>query len=426
MDWLWRDCSKQYRDVNVQLETAADFRRRQSIPLHPQFVKSDIVHRLPRMETLAREHEFPLDTPGRVYDPPRRRHNDRQYAEFCARLMKCLQGQARLFATCEFFYSDLDRAWYDHNPFANDLSKLGVTKGTRLKRCEWAALRRRIPHKPRRFSKKFIISQLGDRNEYRCFVRKLQSNPDHSATVKFPYVVYAPIRAGTMVTAYSKRFRIIQRGRVLTYDRQLALYLVEFENVQFGYELCPDSDVATCGMPTILIEAPHVFGKDNYFASYIPGSFTGPIPGLEPAADTIPITSQESSLGFTVLGSDITKNPSNSNVAAQSKIGTQVFNDDRSFLEAVAECDSFVTLMEVVDAARKRKCEVLGLIEDANAFVVNRLPHGEGEEETFEWSPSAKEHLDWLFETLEQTNRIIADGLLYLRTLYGNVYLSSQ
>ena len=137
--------------------------------------------------------------------------------------------------------------------------------------------------RPRRFSKNFIISQLNERNEYRCTVRMLQNNPHLSATTHLPHNVYFPIRVGAMVTAYSKRFRIIQRGRVLTFDRTTALYLIEFESKQFGFELCPDSDVATCGLPEIMIRCT----KDTLLGRPIsaelalppPGSSTGPLPG---------------------------------------------------------------------------------------------------------------------------------------------------
>ena len=111
LDWLWRDLTKQFSNTEEHTETAAAYHARKSIALHPQFVKAGIVHRLPRMHAFARQHEHPDDIPGRVYDPPRRRHSDKQYAELCSRLMNCLQGQARLFVTCEFFYSDLDREW---------------------------------------------------------------------------------------------------------------------------------------------------------------------------------------------------------------------------------------------------------------------------------------------------------------------------
>jgi hypothetical protein len=136
-----------------------------------------------------------------------------------------------------------------------DASKLGVPPGAQLSRSEWKAIRRRLSKKPRRFSKKFISSQLSKRNEYRNTVRMLQRNPDLSLALRFPYDVPAPVQVGIAVNAYSKNYRITQRGTVLTFDYDTALYLIQFESKQFGYELCPDTDVATSGIPQILIPA---------------------------------------------------------------------------------------------------------------------------------------------------------------------------
>jgi len=417
LDWLWRDRQKQYRETEAKLETAAEYKARKSIPLHPKFVRAGIVHQRPRMHTLARDQDFPDEAPGRVYDPPRRRHSDQQYAQFCGRLMNCLQGPARLFATCEFFYSDIDRAWYNENPFAKAASELGIPKKAKLTRREWAAARRRMgKDKPRRFSEKFIVSQLSDRNEYRSTVRKLQNNPHLSCTEHFPFVVYAPSRAGTMVTAYSKRFRIIQRGRVLTYDRKTALYLIEFENGQFGYELCPDSDVATCGVPTVLMRP----SKREEFGTML-GSTTGPAPGagLVPAES---ITAKENcvqTMGFIPVGSSGKKR------SGSNKNGSKKKDEHAALLEEVADYDSFLTLMEVIDAGRKRKLELLVLIEDASALMVNRLPFGDGGE-TPELSSETKEHVAWLKANLEQTNAVLSTATDYLRILYGETYLPAQ
>jgi hypothetical protein len=146
---------------------------------------------------------------------------------------------------------------YNRNEFAEEAKKLGIPIGTKLTRREWRAVRRRISKKPRRFSKKFIKSQINERNKYRATVRKLQNNPHLAMSHQdFPYDVPSPITVGTTVTAYSSTYRIIQRGVVLTYDHNTALYLIQFESKQFAYELCPDSAVATNGGPEILITAP--------------------------------------------------------------------------------------------------------------------------------------------------------------------------
>jgi len=56
---------------------------------------------------------------------------------------------------------------------------------------------------------------------------------------------------------------MIQRGVVLSRDDIGARYLVLFENADFGYEFCPDTEVATHGGPEML----PVAGAQRYLAS---------------------------------------------------------------------------------------------------------------------------------------------------------------
>jgi DIRP len=168
------------------------------------------------------------------------------------------------------------------NPFAADAQRAGIPADAMLTMREWQVVRRRLQHRPRRFSRQFIVSQLNSRNEYRSNVRLLQNNPHLATKARLPYNIYCPIRVGAMVTAYNKRFRIIQRGRVLTYDRSTALYLIDFENKNFGFELCPDSDVATCGPPDILVRSNLNTLLGNPIGGLdmpLSGSATGPVPG---------------------------------------------------------------------------------------------------------------------------------------------------
>jgi hypothetical protein len=44
--------------------------------------------------------------------PPRLRFTNGEYASFCLKLMNSLSGPARSWAVREFFYGDIDRAWY--------------------------------------------------------------------------------------------------------------------------------------------------------------------------------------------------------------------------------------------------------------------------------------------------------------------------
>jgi len=45
-------------------------------------------------------------------EPPRRRHSDAKYADWISTMVNVLTGSGRSWALHEFFYSDIDRAWY--------------------------------------------------------------------------------------------------------------------------------------------------------------------------------------------------------------------------------------------------------------------------------------------------------------------------
>jgi hypothetical protein len=118
LDWLWRQKTQFPSNGMIQqaidcMETKAQFRTRKSLVLHPTLVQSGVVHRLPRIKNFQFQKDSPGDNaPEHIYDPPRRRHeHDDVYATLCARLLRSLHGPARMFATFEFFYSDLDREW---------------------------------------------------------------------------------------------------------------------------------------------------------------------------------------------------------------------------------------------------------------------------------------------------------------------------
>jgi hypothetical protein len=158
-----------------------------------------------------------------------------------------------------------------------------------LTRREWTAIRRRIPNKPRRFTQRFIASQFNERNEYRNTVRMLQRNVGLASSLRFPYDVPAPIRVGNIVTAYNRKYRVIHRGVVLSYDERSARYLVQFERKEFGHDFCPDSEVASHGISELLFRAPErtlaasvtgVAGDANNATENLPCTSTfGSIPG---------------------------------------------------------------------------------------------------------------------------------------------------
>lgn len=91
------------------------------------------------------------------------------------------------------------------------------------------------------------------RNRYRSIVRRLQQNPDCAQSKGF--VFPEPIHAGTTVTAYNKRCNILHRGTVLFYSPRDHGYFIQFERKGMGCEFCPDTDVASHGIPDLLLHS---------------------------------------------------------------------------------------------------------------------------------------------------------------------------
>jgi DIRP len=159
---------------------------------------------------------------------------------------------------------------YNHNSFVEAAASIGIHPSARLTASEWKAVRRQIRTKPRRFSKRFIEAQLGERNEFRHAVRMRQRSPLVDGMNSLSYDVPALIQTGATATAYCRRFRILQRGTVLGYDATKATYRIKFDDAKFGIDVeCPDSEVASHGGARILIEArtkimtPSVYGSTS-------------------------------------------------------------------------------------------------------------------------------------------------------------------
>jgi hypothetical protein len=148
---------------------------------------------------------------------------------------------------------------YNRNTFIEAAAELGISPGARLATSEWRAIRRQISRKPRLFSSRFIDSQLEERDEFRSVVRLLQKSPLLDGMYAVPVDVPATIQAGSKVTAYSRRFRILQRGTVMSYDVASSSYNVRFDCAEFGSEDCPDTEVASHGGAVTLVPATSSF-----------------------------------------------------------------------------------------------------------------------------------------------------------------------
>ena len=121
-------------------------------------------------------------------EPARVKHDHEKYGQWCSKLISCLQGSGRMMARHEFFYSDIDKAWFNANPYFQDLASLGVPPDIRLTSSEWSLIRRKFRKRPRRFSMSFILSQLKQLDDYRYTVRAIQNGDATEETkMKFSY-----------------------------------------------------------------------------------------------------------------------------------------------------------------------------------------------------------------------------------------------
>ncbi|OEU16845.1 hypothetical protein FRACYDRAFT_239438 [Fragilariopsis cylindrus CCMP1102] len=198
------------------------------LEFRPQLLKLKEVSKTPR--NIQQKQDKDVDA------PKKKNYSDDLYVKNCKTLMNTLSNKhARNWAVHEFFYSDMDREWYQNDGFISELAKLGlpITSKTRLTKQEWSLVRCKLRSRPRLFSKRFIADQIKKRNRHRNLIRKLQQDPDITE--------FSPIPIGTVVTAYHKHGCTICQGRVLFHDLSNHNYLVQFDDEEFGCEICTAS-----------------------------------------------------------------------------------------------------------------------------------------------------------------------------------------
>jgi DIRP len=264
---------------------------------------------------------------------------------------------------------------------------------------EWKSIRRRCKFLPRRFSQRFIASELKERNEYRRMIRAVQNGLQYPTTLR--YNVYKALRAGTVVHAYCKMGKTIQRGSVMSHDPKTAMYLIEFENEAYGYEYCPDTDVASCEIQNLDIENRE--GK-------VQGTSLALFASISPTLGSNNLT-----IALRLVS-----------VAAIKAVEAAIVSPDTSstskkLVEAIANQDAFLALLEIIDMSRIRKYEILSLISDANTLAVDILPFGDDEESEQTvpiLSKNVRDHIQWLHSNLNQTNQVLCAATDIFQALY--------
>lgn len=82
-------------------------------------------------------------------------------------------SKAGRWAVYEWFYSDIDRVYFQVNEFQDCLNELGLSKIRKLTRVEWAHIRSAMG-KPRRLSKAFLKQERSKLNNTRTNVRLMR------------------------------------------------------------------------------------------------------------------------------------------------------------------------------------------------------------------------------------------------------------
>lgn len=96
-----------------------------------------------------------------------------------------------------------------------------------------------------------------------------------------------------------------------------------------------------------------------------------------------------------------------------------------ALIEKVAERETLVTLMAIIDAATSRKAMLLNVMGKFNALLVDRLPFGEGPPPNHVISGYFEKHFAWLRANLEMTNQTLDLSLSYMKVMYGKAYSST-
>ena len=366
-----------------------------------------------------------------VFADPPRLQSDLAYAKRCAELITCLSGSGGNFARREFFYSDIDRAWFNFDTFTADTAKLGLPQKAPLNRKERMLVRRNISKRPKRFSQHFVKSQLSGLDSYRRKVRKIQQSDVHGQD-GFPYEIPAIISIGSTVTAPNRKANILHRGIVL--DRREYLgqygYLVQFERKDLGCQFCLDVEVASHGVPNVLFPASPCISQNALYGSPM-GSYAETMDELKGGAlryGTSLGTRKSNKAGYgkaskvqqiperTIVRSFILKalqRPTDAILSAPKR------SEERSIkAEHGVERKALVKLLHALEVMSKRKEAIVKIV----ATCHTRWKQSSETDRIGRAAAEFTNHYFWLRANLDITNRAIDAATTSLRILYGKAY----
>lgn len=318
---------------------------------------------------------------------------------------------------------------FNFDQFRVDIAKLGVPPDARLTRKEWSLVRRSLPKRPRRFSRRFIQSELAKLCQYRDIVRALQHS--EQAMPDFGFDVPAYIKIGATVTAIHWKRRVLHRGVVLSHDPRRSGYLVQFERQELGFQFCPDYEIASHGVPEILIKATSscldasnigAFSNRNAQMGELPyGTSYGSLYADQPSpvmkdkqakvAKFSPVVGNDDAVNYFKSSSSALSTVDNANRVAQARVAQ------------AAERETLVELIGTIDAALKRKNELLHAICKCNNDITTMKANASSpaSAQLHQGSPLMA-HYSWLHANLRATNESLETSLVLLQTMYGKAY----
>jgi 5'-deoxynucleotidase YfbR-like HD superfamily hydrolase len=107
--------------------------------------------------------------------------------------------------------------------------------------------------------------------------------------------------------------------------------------------------------------------------------------------------------------------------------GTEKRKDEArsALVEKVAEKETLVALLSVIEVATSRKARLLKLMDKFNCLLVDRLPYGAGAPSNHVISDYFEGHYAWLEANLKATNHSLDRAIAYLKVMYAGAYSST-
>jgi len=178
-------------------------------------------------------------------------YSDQQFlVEYCQALRPVQVSTKFLnWCKCEWFYSYVDKGFFQVNEFVDLLKGLGMEMQEVMTLKSWRTVRCAMG-RPRRFSQRFINEERRRLKKYREAVKVLQQGkvlpPDYHDLLPYlnltPGSVTPKLMVGTKVLAVHPRTKEVRSGSILTLDA--TKYHVQFDLPELGVCLISDSQLA--------------------------------------------------------------------------------------------------------------------------------------------------------------------------------------